>query len=234
MVRSLPGVGQWEAMEPAVLERIVERYPHASAFQRWHMRGRLRLCPYERLTPHLTGSGSVLDIGCGFGHLAWFLREAAPSLRYFGSDIDERKIRLARACPAREWVDMPEFRAGDDRELSGWPGRFGNIVLLDVLYLLPWDAQVSLLDWALGRLEDAPGSALVIKSMEKAEGWSGARAVAEEWIMVHLLRRTRSSGTLLGARPASAYADFARERGWRSECEDLGTFNPSYLLRIHR
>jgi SAM-dependent methyltransferase len=222
------------------------------------MRGRLHLCPYEALPRHLTGAGSVLDIGCGFGHLAWFLAETRPDLAYFGADVDERKVALAegslRASPRDPHPSGPDPvdpRSGDRPsgdpspafrhaevtsapEAPGWPRRFGNIVLLDVLYLLPWEAQVRLLDWALDRLDPAPGSALVLKSMEQAEGLSGFRAVAEEWVMVHLLRRTRSSGTLLGARPASAYADFARERGWRSEVEDLGTFNPSYLLRVHR
>jgi hypothetical protein len=107
-------------------------------------------------------------------------------------------------------------------------------VILDVLYLLPWEAQTRLLDWALERLSPRPGSALVVKSMEAAEGISGARALAEEWIMVHLLGRTRSSGTIRGARPASAYAGFARARGWSAEVEDLGTWNPSYLVRIFR
>ena len=27
----------------------------------------------------------VLDVGCGFGHLAWFLALEKPSLRYFGT-----------------------------------------------------------------------------------------------------------------------------------------------------
>jgi 2-polyprenyl-6-hydroxyphenyl methylase/3-demethylubiquinone-9 3-methyltransferase len=122
----------------------------------------------------------------------------------------------------------------DPSTTAGWPATFGNIVLLDVLYLLPWEAQERLLDWALSRLAPGTGSALVIKSMEEARGLSGFRALAEEWVMVHLLRRTRHSGTITGARPALAYAEFADSRGFRSEVEDLGTFNPSYFIRIRR
>jgi 2-polyprenyl-6-hydroxyphenyl methylase/3-demethylubiquinone-9 3-methyltransferase len=222
-----------------LFEGILSRYPHATSFQRWHMRGRLRLCPYPALLKHLTGRGSVLDIGCGFGHLAWFLTEERPDLAYFGADVDPAKIALAQGCPVAAAAGSvpPSFRLGDvtaPAALSGWPERFGNIVLLDVLYLLPWSAQERLLDWALSRLAPGPGSALVIKSMEVARGLSGFRALAEEWVMVHLLRRTRHSGTITGARPASAYAEFAHSRGFRSEVEDLGTFNPSYYIRIHR
>jgi SAM-dependent methyltransferase len=222
-------------VDKALVSTILARYPHGSAFQRWHMRGRIRLCPYDALPARLTGADTVLDIGCGFGHLAWYLASARPGLRYFGCDIDERKIRLAEG--SARGGRGPAFRAVDaaaEGALAGWPAAFGNIVILDVLYLLPWEAQARLLDWALARLSPEPGSALLIKSMEAPEGISGARALAEEWIMVHLLRRTRSSGTLRGARPASAYVDFARDRGWAAESADLGTWNPSYLVRMHR
>lgn len=250
-------------LEASATSRILGRYPHATAFQRWHMRGRLHLCPYDSLLRHLTGSGSLLDVGCGFGHLAWYLEDEKPGLAYFGTDIDPRKIGLAQGSLRNrsEWngrsaadagkngaagptsavgpaaaaeSEPPEFLLGDARALPSLPARFGNIVFLDVLYLMPWDLQEEMLAWALSRLAPGPESAVVVKTMEEARGFSGFRAVAEEWIMVRLLRRTASSGTLNGARPASDYADFARTLGYRTEVEKLGTFNPSTLLRFHR
>ena len=220
-------------MDEALVKRILARYPHASPVQRWHMRGRLQLCPYDALLSHLRGKASVLDIGCGFGHFAWYLAEKMPSLDYHGTDIDARKVDLALGCSLPEGL-RPRFRAGEAADIPDLPKEFGNIVILDVLYLLPWEAQVRLLDWALGRLAPGPDSSLVLKNMDAAEGFSGWRTLAEEWVMVHLFKRTRSSGTLLGARPAGDYAAFARDRGFRSEVEELPTFNPSFILRIHR
>jgi SAM-dependent methyltransferase len=233
-------------LDAAVLDRILLHYPHATAFQRWHMRGRLRLCPYDAIPAHLTGSGSLLDVGCGFGHLAWFLEQAKPALKYFGTDIDARKIALAEGSNGSNGADgakaderadrtsRPEFHLGDAREAPGLPERFGNIVFLDVLYLMPWDLQQRMLEWAFSRLAPGPESVVVMKTMEEARGFSGFRAVAEEWIMVRLLRRTLSSGALNGARPASDYLDFARGLGYRGEAVSLGTFNPSTLIRFHR
>jgi SAM-dependent methyltransferase len=220
-------------LDALATERILERYPHASAFQRWHMRGRLRLCPYERLERHLTGRGNLLDVGCGFGHLAWHLTAVKPGLRYFGTDVDARKIALAKGCRSNA-SQPPDFRLGDAMTLSGLPETFGNIVFLDVLYLMPWEAQQRMLAWALGRLSPGSGSAVVIKTMDKAEGVSGFRAVAEEWIMVSLLRRTLSSGALNGARATGDYLDFARSLGFHAEAEALGTFNPSTIIRMNR
>jgi SAM-dependent methyltransferase len=221
-------------LDDAAIDRILERYPHASAFQRWHMRGRLKLCPYDKLDRHLTGAGNLLDVGCGFGHFAWHLASVNPDLRYFGTDIDGRKIALAQGSVSSNDGSLPQFQLGDASTLPDLPERFGNIVFLDVLYLLPWEAQKSLMAWALGRLAPGPTSAMVIKTMEQARGFSGFRAVAEEWIMVSLLRRTMSSGALNGARPASDYLDFAHVHGFKCEVEDLGTFNPSTVMRFHR
>lgn len=219
-------------LEESAIDGILSRYPHGSAFQRWHMRMRLHLCPYDALLKHLTGKGNLLDIGCGFGHLAWFLEDARPDLQYCGADIDERKVALARGCPPSP--KRPEFLSGNVLEMTGVAGPFGNIVLLDVIYLLPWDLQERLVGWCVDRLAPGPDSALVIKTMDLAEGWVGRRTVAEEWIMVHLLRRTRSSGTINGVRPFQAYRDLASRLGCRCEIENLPTWNPSSIFRIHR
>jgi 2-polyprenyl-3-methyl-5-hydroxy-6-metoxy-1,4-benzoquinol methylase len=219
-------------MDNTTSGRILAHYPHASLIQRWHMRGRLQLCPYDALLKHLTGSESLLDIGCGFGHLAWYLAESGSRLRYYGADIDGRKVDLALGC--LQGSVQPIFKKGDVMGLSGLPDFFGNIVLLDVLYLMPWELQTRMLAWALKRLAPGSESALIVKTMDKAEGFSGFRTVAEEWIMVRLLRRTVSSGTLNGIRSFDDYVGFAGANGFRCDIEALPTFNPSSILRFHR
>lgn len=223
-------------MNPAWIGHVLAHYRHAGPVQRFHLAGRLRLCPYPALLKHLTGTESLLDIGCGFGHLAWFLDKERPGLRYYGTDLDETKIDLAQgSLPSRSaGGPMPVFLAGDVRGQTGLPARFGNIVLLDVLYLMPWEAQLSLLEWCFSRLSDRPGSALVIKAMPPPEGFSGFRAVAQEWLMVRVFRRTRHSGLVNGARPWTDYRDFATARGLSFEREELTTFNPSMILGLKR
>jgi SAM-dependent methyltransferase len=229
-------------MNPAWAENVLAHYRHAGPVQRFHLSGRLRLCPYPALLKHLTGTESLLDIGCGFGHLAWFLEKERPDLRYYGTDLDESKIALAQAsvpvgaagAAAEAGGHRPFFLAGDIRKQAGLPARFGNIVLLDVLYLMPWEAQLALLEWCLSRLSDRPGSALVIKAMPPPEGFSGFRAVAQEWLMVRVFRRTRHSGLVNGARAWTDYRDFAAERGLGFGREELPTFNPSMILRLQR
>lgn len=226
-------------MDKPQADRILSRYGRAGALDRMHMRGRLALCPYPLLLPHLTGAGNLLDVGCGFGHLAWYLREARPDLEYLGTDIDPRKIALAQGSLEGNGgaARIPRFLRGDARvlpDLAGPAAVFGNIVLLDVLYLMPWEMQAGLLEWGLGRLAPGAESALVVKTWDEPSGFSGFRALAEEWIMVRLLRRTLGSGTLNGMRPFLEYIRFAQALGFRTEIVPLPTFNPSSLLVFRR
>lgn len=222
-------------LDKAAVDGILGHYPHAGAWERWHMRGRLRLCPYDALLPHFTGNGNVLDVGCGFGHLAWYLAQHRPELRYAGTDIDPRKIALAQgSLETAPGPVRPEFHLGDVLTLSGLPAAFGNIVLLDVLYLMPWEAQRRLLGWCFDHLAPGEASAVVVKTMDPARGFPGFRAVAEEWIMVRLLRRTLDSGALNGAAPLEDYRAFALSQGFACDLTPLGTFNPSSVLRFHR
>ena len=85
-------------MNPQLIERITARYQTASAWDRFHVRQRLRLGGYEQLLPFFPESGTVLDIGCGFGLLGWYLAETRPGLEYYGADVDARKIAVARAA----------------------------------------------------------------------------------------------------------------------------------------
>jgi SAM-dependent methyltransferase len=221
-------------VDSALADRIVARYARASPAQRWHLRGRLHLCPYGKIAGLLTGPGNVLDVGCGFGHLAWFLRESGSALAYYGTDIDERKIAAARAAVGAAEPGGPVFLLGDARGLAGLPERFGNILFLDVIYLMPWELQAEMLAWAMGRLDAGGDSCILVKTLDEAKGLAGFRAVAEEWVMVRLLKRTRDSGALNGMRPFPEYAAFARERGFRCEIVPMGTYNPSSVLRFAR
>ena len=70
-----------------------------------------------------SGAASVLDVGCGFGHLLRAVRERHPSARLVGQELDEAS---AEAC-RREGF---EVRLGGD--LDGLSERFSIVTALDV------------------------------------------------------------------------------------------------------
>jgi len=208
------------------------------------MRGRLQLCPYDKLLKHIPTTGSVLDIGCGFGHFAWYLAQERPELKYFGADIDEAKISLAQSSAQgstqnsvkdfAKGLAAPIFWLGDVMTMQEGSGPFDTIVLLDVAYLMPWEFQKKLIAWALARLKSGNESALLLKTNDVPRGMSGLRMLWEEWIMVNLLRRTKSSGTIQGVQDFQTYINYAKELGFACEIESMETYNPSSLLKFHR
>jgi SAM-dependent methyltransferase len=94
---------------------------------------------------------SVLDLGCGFGLTAFYLRECGHAAAILGVDFDERKIELARNA-AQHDADIA-FLAGDARETLP---EHHDVVILDLLqYVDTASRQTILMNVARGAGEDA-------------------------------------------------------------------------------
>lgn len=98
-------------------------------------------------------SEPVLDIGCGVGVLAFYLRERGFKEPIMGVDHDPRKIDIARRVAERE--EKLSFTLSDAR--SPIPFR-GTVVLLDVLHYFSDADQSSIL-----RNAAAAGGTVVIR-----------------------------------------------------------------------
>jgi 2-polyprenyl-3-methyl-5-hydroxy-6-metoxy-1,4-benzoquinol methylase len=100
----------------------------------------------------------ILDVGCGVGLLAFYLRERACRQPILGLDLDARKIRYGATIAARGYHDI-ELRF-QDIEVQ-LPDFCGNVALFDVLHYLPQRAQAALLSRLAERV--APGGVLIIR-----------------------------------------------------------------------
>jgi 2-polyprenyl-3-methyl-5-hydroxy-6-metoxy-1,4-benzoquinol methylase len=131
--------------------------------QRWlrnYVRGKLRRdriyqAAYELLR---SSAAPILDVGCGVGLLAFYLRERACGQRVLGLDVDARKIRFGAKIAADHYRDV-DLRLHDVGKTI--PDFSGNVALFDVLHYLPEPEQHAL----LSRLADcvAPGGLLIIR-----------------------------------------------------------------------
>jgi 2-polyprenyl-3-methyl-5-hydroxy-6-metoxy-1,4-benzoquinol methylase len=142
--------------EPACA-RVADQFP-----QRWlrsYVGSKLRRDPIYPTTYELfRGSDEpILDVGCGLGLLAFYLRERGCRQPILGLDLDARKTRRGSHIASR-YRDV-DLRCQDIQESI--PVFSGNIVLFDVLHYLPLAQQTSL----LLRLAPcvAPGGVLVIR-----------------------------------------------------------------------
>lgn len=148
--------GDLSEHEPAC-GRVAAQFP-----QRWlrgYVGSKLRRDPiYSAAYELFRGSDEpILDIGCGLGLLAFYLRERGCRQPILGLDADARKTgRGSRIASRYREVDL---RGQDVQESI--PVFSGNVALFDVLHYLPLSGQTSL----LAQLAEcvAPGGLLVVR-----------------------------------------------------------------------
>ena len=118
--------------------RIAARYP--TRFLRIYVRSKIRADPVYAAVFERIGESSepLLDIGCGIGILALYLRARGFRAPIRGVDIDDRKVAIARSVmPDATTFSIADARAAIDP--------VGTIVLLDLLHYFRGDEQARIL-----------------------------------------------------------------------------------------
>lgn len=138
--------------------RVAARF--RTGWLRLYVASKLRSDPaYPAAYELLRDSGEpLLDIGCGLGLLAFYLRERDFRAPVTGLDSDPRKIARAREITENNYEAL-DFQVQDIREATI---RFsGNVALLDLVHYLNPVAQETL----LRRLQNqiAPGGLLLLR-----------------------------------------------------------------------
>lgn len=149
------------------LRKIGEVFPRPG--QRYYIASKLRTDPvYGMLAKQLEGSGlPLLDLGCGLGLLAFYLRGCGIDVPIHGVDYDSGKIEAARLAVKKRGLKNISFNHHDARE--GLPEHSGNVSILDILQFFTPGEQEVLLGLAAARV--APGGKLIIRSGLRDESW---------------------------------------------------------------
>lgn len=169
----------------------------------------------------------ILDLGCGIGLLAFYLRERGVAVPIVGVDIDGRKVRQARIAAGPKYRGL-EFTEGD--VAGGLPAFNGTVTMLDLLHYLPPAQQARLLAELSSRI--APASLLLLRDSPRessARFWATyagelfAQAVAWNWkTKLHF-----ASADFINA--AFAPAEFTRES--RPASEGMPFNNRLFIFR---
>ncbi len=168
------------ATTSAALRRALHRYADAPLMARLHVRGRAFLSDLAVLERYVPKKGFVVDLGCGHGLFACLLREASPTRRVLGIDLDPRKIDVARrAVRDTQWL---RFEVGD--VVRDAPPRCDAVTIVDVLYLLTFEQQEQVLRNAAGALGE--GAPLLVKAQERRRDPRYAITYAQELVTLSL------------------------------------------------
>jgi uncharacterized protein (DUF2062 family) len=155
---------------PALRERVrfVNRmFARCAWGDRGFVRWKLRLDRiFGLLAAENLGSGTAVDLGCGYGMALGFAAFGDNSRRLVGCDLDAHRIAVAREALGALNADVS---VADIRHFELPPA--GLILILDVLQYLPADEQLALLRRCCATL--TPRGILIFRVHDRERGlWS--------------------------------------------------------------
>jgi trans-aconitate methyltransferase len=141
----------------AACSRVAAKF--AERWLRIYAGKKLRSDPiYQAAFKLLQGSRQpLIDVGCGVGLLAFYLRERNFVEPITGLDCDRRKIARARVVAKPNYRDLSFIEQDVCEPIT----RSGNVALFDVLHYLPPNEQTALLERLAARV--APGGMLIVR-----------------------------------------------------------------------
>lgn len=192
-----------------------------SPWVRLHLLLRNLFCPLDTVAELLAGCTNIVDLGCGYGALAFRLRDEGTR-RILGVD-GRRKLSLAVAGRQSTGV---RFLASDLREVNPFP--VDGVVLLDVLYLIPESDRYRLVTgWARALI---PGGVFILSTIDTRGGWKYTLARLQEWLAVRVVRITE--GSVIEFPDPKAWARILEQEGLRIQMRrmDRGGYIPQVFL----
>jgi uncharacterized protein (DUF2062 family)/trans-aconitate methyltransferase len=153
---------------------VNEMFAHSALTARKFVRWKLRLDRiFELLAAENLGSGTVVDLGCGYGTALCFAAFGENRGRLVGCDLDAHRVAVARQALRTLNADVT---VADIRHFELPPA--GLILILDVLQYLPAAEQPALLKRCCSAL--APDGILVFRVPDGERGLRSAISMVFE------------------------------------------------------
>ena len=195
-------------MEPSL---VFKNYSHLPWWPRFHVKARLKACPWDLILKYFPDGKMLIDVGCGHGLFIHILAEHNKNYESFlGLDLSKEKIEVAKSTADSKMTFLNEDIYKRDIKAD-------VVSILDVLYLIPFAEQELILEYIFNKLPH--GGYLVIKEIATRPKWKYCWNYFEEWVMVHLLRKTLGSSFF-----------FRSEENYNSLLKSLGFSTSTYKI----
>jgi 1-acyl-sn-glycerol-3-phosphate acyltransferase len=208
--------------------KLISNYIYKGPVLEWYMRVKLRLekyySPFHELLPV---TGSILDLGCGYGFLCYMLQFLSPERRITGVDYDEEKIEVADHGYLK--TERLTFFCAD---VTRYPlEKYDGIVISDVLHYLPYQEQEMLLGRAIDALN--PGGILLVRegNSDLKERHKGTQLT--EFFSVKLLKFNKSTNAL-NFLSGESIKSIARKKGLTVDIDDDAKYTSNVIFVIRK
>lgn len=117
----------------------------------------------EEIEQYLPNTGTILDLGCGFGLFSLYMAACKPHAHIMGLDINARRLQIARASARQLEIHNASFVQYD---LRYWRPEqmISGAYALDIFHHLPIENGNRLLNDLFARLE--PGGRFLLKDID--------------------------------------------------------------------
>ncbi|MGH7263230.1 MAG: class I SAM-dependent methyltransferase [Candidatus Rokuibacteriota bacterium] len=174
---------------------------------RAYSRGRfliLRQRFLDEIGQYLPETGTILDIGCGFGLFSLYYAQVLPRARLRGFDLNPRRVAIAAAAARRLGLENAAYAVGDAREYRA-DGSYAAAYMLDIVHHVQPEAVEPLL--AELHKAIAPGGLLVVKDVDTEPAY-------KRWF-THALDLLMSPGGVIHYWPAAELQAVLQRIGFR-------------------
>jgi len=141
--------------------KLIKNYLYKGPILEWYARIKIKLDGnYELFNSYIPKDAEIIDIGCGYGFMAYMLNFVSEKRKITGIDYDSEKIELAKNCNAKN--DNVNFVCADALTYE-----FKNcdvIILSDVLHYLTEEKQERLIKSCVEHLN--PGGLMIIRDAD--------------------------------------------------------------------
>ena len=164
------------------LKDIISIYSSGPPRTKAHVIVRYLTCPLTKIEPYIPQEGRILEIGCGHGLFTQILARTSRKRELIGIDIAQDKIAAAKET-SQDRIRFVCIDFFDLQETS-----LDAVVLIDVLYLIPYDEQIRMLERIFGVLKN--GGTLILKTMDKKPCWKYLVNYLQETMAVRVFHLT--------------------------------------------
>lgn len=169
----------------SLFNQISAIYKNSRFFQRIYIYLRLKTCPFALIEQYVPKKGKIIDLGCGLGLFSAFMLLRSEEREITAVDQIKNRINFANSLKIKAnfiLADISNFALN----------ACDAVVLIDVLYLLPYNKQQQLLLKCYQAL--SPGGVVIVKEIDPAPSLKYAWCLVQEIFVTKVCRRNLSTG----------------------------------------